>query len=507
MLRSAWCLGWLLAASFASAAEPAPKTVQETWDAAFLDGQRAGYVRTAVEEIQRDKQKILRTTITLEMVLRRFQDTVKMRVDTGTEETPEGQVVAVFMRQALGKNQNLMVRGVVAGKELHVKIDNAAQKDKPIEKKVAWDNQVVGLYREQQLFKDKAAKPGDTFSYLHYEPLINAVVKVRVSVKDYEEIEVGGAKRKLLRAEAIPDKIAGLQLPATTFWLDENHVAIRSLVEMPGLGKLVTRRTTRVLALKDVVPAKIADIGITQLIRLNRRIPQPSQSKLVVYKITLPGDDDPGTAFPRDNRQQVKSVKGKTIELEVRAVRQPPAQAPEDAKVNDEYLKSNYFINSADAKVKELAAKAVGGETDPWKKAQRIERWVKNNMKVQNFTEAMATADHVAKTLEGDCTEHAMLAAAMCRAVGVPSKVAVGLVYVDQPKGPVLGFHMWTEAWVRGEWVPIDATLGQGSIGAAHIKIADHSWHDMQSLKPLLPIMRVMLAKPTVAVIRVGETE
>lgn len=502
MYRSAaWTLGLLLSAGVAQA-EPAPKLIQETWDAAFLDGQRAGYVRTATEEIERDQQKVLRTTITLEMVLRRFQDTVRTRVDTGTEETAKGKVVAVFMRQALGKKQNLVVRGVVQGKELNVTIE---QQGKPIEKKVPWNDQVVGLYREQQLFKDKAVKPGDRFSYLHYEPMLTAVVKVQVAVEDYEEIKIGEQKRKLLRATAVPDKIMGVQLPATTFWLDKEFAVVRSQVKMPGLGTLVTVRTTRVHALKDVVPAKITDIGITQLIRLNRRIPQPAASKRVVYRITLPGDDDPGTAFSRDNRQKVKGVKGKTVEMEVRAVRQPPEQAPKDAQVDDEYRKSNYFINSADPRVQQLAHKAVGSETDPWRKAQRIERWVKDNMRVKDFTEAMATADHVAKTLEGDCTEHAMLAAAMCRAAGVPSKIAIGLVYVDQPRGPVLGFHMWTEVWVRGEWLPIDATLGQGSIGAAHLKISDHSWHDTQSLKPLLPVMRVMLAEPTIEVVQVGD--
>ena len=70
-------------------------------------------------------------------------------------------------------------------------------------------------------------------------------------------------------------------------------------------------------------------------------------------------------------------------------------------------------------------------------------------------------------------------------------------------KGPVLGYHMWTEVWVRGDWVPIDATLGRGSIGAAHLKISDHSWHDTQSLKPLLPVMRVMLGKVSVDVVKV----
>jgi transglutaminase/protease-like cytokinesis protein 3 len=113
-------------------------------------------------------------------------------------------------------------------------------------------------------------------------------------------------------------------------------------------------------------------------------------------------------------------------------------------------------------------------------------------MKKKNFTEAFATADHVARTLEGDCTEHAVLSAAMCRAAGVPSRTAVGLIYVDSGRDPVFGFHMWTEAWTGESWRPIDATLGRGFVGATHLKIADHSWHDTQSLTPLLPVFRVL---------------
>jgi transglutaminase-like putative cysteine protease len=32
---------------------------------------------------------------------------------------------------------------------------------------------------------------------------------------------------------------------------------------------------------------------------------------------------------------------------------------------------------------------------------------------------------------------------------------------------------MWTEAFVNGRWVPLDATLGLGGIGVGHIKVAD----------------------------------
>src|SRR5258708_26433563 len=43
---------------------------------------------------------------------------------------------------------------------------------------------------------------------------------------------------------------------------------------------------------------------------------------------------------------------------------------------------------------------------------------------------------------------------------------SVGLIYVNhRQRGPVMGFHMWTEVWVKGQWLAIDATLGQGSVG------------------------------------------
>ena len=96
-----------------------------------------------------------------------------------------------------------------------------------------------------------------------------------------------------------------------------------------------------------------------------------------------------------------------------------------------------------------------------------------------------------------------MLTAALCRAAGVPSRTAVGLVYVDDPdRGPVFGFHMWTEVWVKGQWLGLDATLGQGGVGAAHLKIADHSWRDIQTLAPLLPVTRV-LGKTRIEVVSV----
>jgi hypothetical protein len=496
---SGFCLGFLLILSPLRAAEPQSRIIQETWDAAYLGRDKAGHLHTVVREVEKGGQKILQTTIDLDLKVGRFQDVAHMRMTSGTEETADGKVTAVSMEQFIGKEQQLVLTGTVEANQLHLKVAGKTELDK----KIPWNDKVIGLYREQNLFRDRGVKPGDQFSYLHYEPVISYVVNVRVSVKDYEEFQVKGGKKRLLRVEAIPDKIEDVQLPATSFWLDDNLDVVRSEVDMPGLGKLVLVRTTREKALERNTAA-LPEIGLTNLIRLNQRIPEPHQASSVVYRISLPKDDKPSTAFARDNRQSVRNIEGHTFELVVRAVRKPEPGKPA-GEAAEEYRQSNYFINSADSVVRRLARQAVGKETDPWRKAQLVEGFVHRHMKVLNFSEAMATADHVARTLEGDCSEFSMLAAAMCRAVDVPSRIAMGLVYVDhRTQGPVLGYHMWTEVWVDGQWLAIDATLGRGSVGAVHLKITDHSWN-VQSFKPLLPVMRVMNGKVAVEVVSVNE--
>jgi hypothetical protein len=492
-------IGVVLLGSPVIAADPPGKVVLETWDAAYLNGGKSGFVHTVVRAVEKDNQKMFHAMTELDLSVKRFNDTARIYMQSGTVESEDGKVTSVSMKQLIAKGQELVLTGNVEDGQLHVKVQGGP----PMDKKVRWSPQVVGLNREQTLFKEKKAKPGDQFSYLHYEPLVNAVLSIKVEVKDFEEVSIlGGAKQRLLRAEATPDPIMGVQLPATNLWLDKDLNVIRSLTQMEGMGQLELVRTTKAVALRKGQGG--GDIAARQLIYLNRSIPRnPDQ---VVYRITLSEDKDSATSFARDDRQQIKNAQGKTFELHIQAIRRPESTNKE-AKIGDEFLKSNYFINCDDDKVRELAREAVGGEKDPWRKSQKIERWVRDNMKIQNYSEAMATADHVARSLEGDCTEYAMLAAAMCRAVEVPSRTAVGLVYAVIDRRPTLAYHMWTEVWVNGQWLALDATLGQGSVGADHLKITDHSWHGVQSVVPLLPVTRVILGKPQVEVLQIKKED
>lgn len=502
-----WCLLLSLVAGASAVAQPAGKLIFEEYQTASLDGQHAGFTRMTVQEmVRQDGVSVLRAIREMRLTMKRFGDTSTSRAVTGTDELRDGRVLGVFIQQGLGKELNQVVRGIVQGPQLHVTAEGPVAK---FDKFIPWDPQVVGILGETKLVENTKPQPGARFDYRVYEPTVNNIVTIRCTVDGFEELKVGNQKPKLLKVTATPDPIQEVQLPASTFWYDAEYKLVKVDTRMPGMGRVTFERSSREIATRPVDVSKLKDIGFTQSISLKRAIPQSHDALAITYKVTLPADPKPETAFARDDRQIVRDVNPKThsFTLEVKASRPPAFAAAGAPAAGAEFLESNYFITSDDPNVKKHTTAAVGPETDPWKKCLRIERWVHNNMRVMNFTEAMAPAFEVARTLEGDCTEYSMLTAAMCRAAGVPSRTAIGLVYADGRAGPILGFHMWTEVSVNGQWVGLDATLGRGRVGPAHLKVSDHSWHETRSMTPLLPLMRVMLGEPAVEILDVQMTK
>jgi transglutaminase-like putative cysteine protease len=176
--------------------------------------------------------------------------------------------------------------------------------------------------------------------------------------------------------------------------------------------------------------------------------------------------------------------------LQVQTAGPDDGPAGPDLTADSEFLRPNALVTSDDTKVAELAAKAVGSETDPWQRACRIEKWVAQNLREKNFKTGFACASEVARNLTGDCTEHAVLTAAMCRAAGVPARVVIGLVYAENLGG--FGYHMWNEVYVRRRWVAVDASFDQSSVDAVHIKLSETSLAGVSPYESFLPIVRVV---------------
>jgi transglutaminase-like putative cysteine protease len=141
-----------------------------------------------------------------------------------------------------------------------------------------------------------------------------------------------------------------------------------------------------------------------------------------------------------------------------------------------EALKPTRFLQSDRQEIVALARKAVGRTTDPFKAAKQIESFVANYIKNANLSVGYASAAEVAKTRQGDCSEFAVLTAALCRAAGIPAQLVVGVAYTQDFAGRE-GFvgHAWTQAYVGGKWIGLDAALkrgGRDGHDAGHIALS-----------------------------------
>ncbi|HZY89570.1 MAG TPA: hypothetical protein VFE78_32410, partial [Gemmataceae bacterium] len=82
-----WLGGLLVLVAVGRAGAEVPRYVEEIWESAALDGARVGYLHTTVQALAGDGPKRLRTTADLNLTFRRQRAAVRLRVETGTEET------------------------------------------------------------------------------------------------------------------------------------------------------------------------------------------------------------------------------------------------------------------------------------------------------------------------------------------------------------------------------------------------------------------------------------
>ena len=118
-------------------------------------------------------------------------------------------------------------------------------------------------------------------------------------------------------------------------------------------------------------------------------------------------------------------------------------------------------------KVKALADQAVGNAKTAEEKVKRIVEFVNQYVKPA-YRAAMPTIHDLIEKKEGDCKSYALLVVNLARAAGVPAREVSGLLYVGDDQ-KAFGGHAWNEVVLGGVWVPVDASLRETEIDAAHV--------------------------------------
>jgi hypothetical protein len=131
------------------------------------------------------------------------------------------------------------------------------------------------------------------------------------------------------------------------------------------------------------------------------------------------------------------------------------------------YLEASPFVQARHPDIRDQAEKIVGDAGDRLEAARRLYDWVYRKIE-KNPTISLPSALDVLKQRVGDCNEHTYLYVALARSVGIPARIKVGMVYSSNG----FFFHAWPAVYT-GEWVEMDPTLGQESVGATHIALLE----------------------------------
>ncbi len=123
-------------------------------------------------------------------------------------------------------------------------------------------------------------------------------------------------------------------------------------------------------------------------------------------------------------------------------------------------------IQCHDRRIVALANKITRGKKSNFEKLDAINEYLYENIE-KNLTASIPSAIEVLSRMEGDCNEHSILFVALARSLGIPARMNVGLMYMEE----YFYYHAWVQAFADSRWQTYDPTLLQSPVDATHIKL------------------------------------
>jgi transglutaminase superfamily protein len=295
-------------------------------------------------------------------------------------------------------------------------------------------------------------------------------------VVDVGRREVVIADGRPVPAFRVEMEFSGLR---TASWLTDTGEVVR---EESPLGLLTVRESAE-RARAMAVPLKVqTDMYDAAAIVPNgrERIDEPRDVRRL--RVRLTGVDLSQSDLDGIAQTSTRSAASTTIDIQ-----DPQSLTAVDADSSaSSFLAPEPLIESDDPDIVREAQQAVRGVRDRRAQAERLTRVV-NGLLEKKPTVSIPSAREVLRTRVGDCNEHTALFVAMARAVGIPARIAVGLVFV---RGAFY-YHAWPEAYIdsgnhRGVWLPVDPTLNEFPADATHIRLARGSLDKQTVILPLI---------------------
>ncbi|MCJ7545096.1 MAG: transglutaminase-like domain-containing protein [Phycisphaerae bacterium] len=449
MLRTSVCV--IVLCAFASTCRAAAEEVD--YFAVFMDKAKAGH---CIETRRVEDRKVFSSS-TMTFTTERMGVPLSMTVKEEFVETTQGQPLSFKTVMDMSLMSQVVEGRISRDGKLTVTVGGDEQT-------MDWPQGALLLEGTRLLRKRQGMKEGITYSFVQFDATSLRGTEMAIRVIGKKPVDVLGKQENLWEVREESQGISSL------FYYDDHFKVRKSLMAEGGMN------------LEVVACSKELALGQTTSVDLMARVILPSPGPLeglggaasVTYRLVPIGDAK--LSVPSfDNQKVLADPSGLTVVVTAQKV--PAAVAMPyagDNKAALEAMKPTAYLDCDKAEIVALACQAAGGSANAVEAARRIEAFVQRYVISKGFDVGYARASEVVANRTGDCSEHAVLAAAMCRAVGIPARVVVGMAYTQDMEGqaPIFCPPAWVTVYLEGKWVNIDPTFPQG-YDLGHIALAD----------------------------------
>jgi len=455
MLRHACAFLLALAAQITCAATPS----DDVWMSVLLDGRKIGSMHTT-RTLARER---VVTTQEMRIELDRAGSKVALSTSEVDEETRAGAPLRFESRTKVSGIESVQTGVVREGGKVDITTQVGGAKQS---RSIVWPADAL-LAEGLRLAEEKGGlAPGTHYKALAFQAENLEAVEIDSLVGAREPVDLPDGRRELIRVDQTL-RLGGSPT-RTLSWIEPDQTVKKLVVPVMGY-ELTMLACSKACA---TAQNQSADILVHSLVPAPRAIDAKERAGRLRFTFSATDTSGEPLQFAHTDEQDARAEQGK-FEVTI-APLDPAASTREEAPTAADRAPNDWLQSNA-PEIRKLAKQGAGDARTAQQQMQALEDFVRGYIRNKDLSVGYASALEVAKNPEGDCTEHAVLLAALGRALGIPTRVVDGLVYTDAYAGGSHVFvpHAWAQAYVDGHWRSFDAALRGFDAGHVALSVGD----------------------------------
>jgi hypothetical protein len=431
---------------------PLPLTAADTqWMTILLDGRKIGHALHERVEVEGR----IETTQRMQVTLERGGVTLEVASTETSAETPEGRPLGFRGEILLAGSSRRYEGRITEDGMLEVVLSGIGGEDR---RQMPWPEGAL-LAEGQRLALRAAPEDATSLELLTFQPDALRATRLELAFGAVENVVLPETGRQRLRRVSQRIDMGAGEL-VTEAWMDEERRILR--LRMPMFGTFLDLLACS--ADCALAPVQSADLLARTLVPAPPGLARRVGREALAYR--LRATDEAPISLPELAEQRAAPLDGGW-----RVSIHPGDSLPKADPPDPALLEPSRWIESDAPEIVAMARREAGDAADGLSRMRRLEEATRRHITVKSLRIGYASALETYRAREGDCTEHALLLAALGRALGIPTRIATGLVYAPQFAGQREVFvpHAWTQAWIDDRWVSFDAA--QDGFGSGHIQL------------------------------------